>query len=89
MVIIGPDISLETANMIKGLEVDATGEVRTIQGAPNLILQDLSNSYQQLSAPITLLILRLLLDANKDIQQEYNQPLPHVKLVCALTEDKQ
>lgn len=88
MVIIGPNIAIETANLINGLEVGPTGEVRQLEGAPNLVLQDLSNSYQKLCAPITLLVLRLLLDDNKDIKQEYNQPLPHVKLVCALTEGK-
>jgi hypothetical protein len=89
MVIVGPSISVEIANSVNGIEVDPTGEVVQIQGQPSLILQDLSNSYQRLSAPITLLALRLLLEENQDIKKEYNQPLPHVKLVCALNEKVQ
>lgn len=88
MIILGPNIATSTANLVNGLEVDSTGEVRQLQGSPSLVLQDLSNNYQELCAPITLLVLRLLLEDNKDIKQEYNQPLPHVKLVCALTENQ-
>lgn len=89
MVVIGPNIALETANLINGLEVDQTGAVTAIQGSPNLILQDLSNNYQKLSPQITLLTLHLLFEQYKDIKAEYNQPLPRVRLICALNEEVQ
>ncbi len=88
MAIIGPHIAVEMANTINGLEVNEIGEVTVLDATPSLVLQDLSVSYQKLCAPITLMILRLLLDENKDIQKDFNQPLPHVKLACALVEDK-
>lgn len=88
MIIFGPNIARETADNIPGMGVDATGEVTDLSGTPTLILDNLFKEYQKLSKPITVLNLSLLLDAYPDIKQEYNQPLPRVKLVCALNEER-
>ena len=88
MVILGPNISLDTANHIAGFTVDSSGEVQELSGAPLLVLQDLFTAYQQLSAPVTVISMHMLLEKYPDIKQEYNQPLPQVKLVCALAEVK-
>lgn len=87
MIIFGPNIARETAANIAGLTVDLTGEVTDISGTATLILQSLVKEYQQLSNPITILNLAMLLDEYPDIKKEYNQPLPRIRLVCALNED--
>ena len=40
MVILGPNIAVETANLVQGLEVDNSGEVLRLEGTSNLVLQD-------------------------------------------------
>ncbi len=87
MIIFGPNIATETAASVEGLRVDSSGEVTEISGTPHLILQNLINQYQQLSAPVTFLNAALLFEKYPDIQKEYNQPLPRVKLICALNDD--
>lgn len=88
MIIFGPNIATSTASAVAGLEVDSSGEVTEISGTPHLILQNLINQYQQLSAQITFLNVSLLFEKYPDIKQEYNQPLPRVKLVCSLNNDR-
>lgn len=88
MIIFGPNIARETANTIPGITVDPTGEVTKLEGSGSLILESLIKEYQKLSHPITILNLSLLLDAYPDIKTEYNQPLPRIKLVCALNEER-
>lgn len=87
MIIFGPNIAKETASSIHGLAVSETGEVSEISGSPALILDNLVKEYQKLSKPITLLNLSLLLDQYPEIKQEYNQPIPHIRLVCSLLEE--
>ncbi len=88
MIIFGPNIARETAASIEGLTVNPSGEVTDLKGTPILILENLMKEYQKLSVPITLLNLSLLLDQNPDIKQEYNQPLPRIRLVCALNDER-
>ncbi len=88
MIIFGPNIARETAGSIVGLVVDSTGDVTELKGTPTLLLQSLIKEYEKLSIPITILNLSLLLDKYPDIKQEYNQPLPRIRLVCALNEDR-
>ena len=88
MIIFGPNISTGTAGSVAGLSVDPSGEVTEISGTPHLILQNLITQYQQMSAPITFLNVALLFDKYPEIKEEYNQPLPHVKLICYLNEDR-
>ncbi|MDQ3018377.1 MAG: hypothetical protein M3Q64_00705 [bacterium] len=87
MVIFGPNIAREIAADISGIEVAHNGEVTQISGDATLILTNLVTEYQRLSGPITYLNLSLLLEAYPDIKHEYNQPLPRVRLICALTEE--
>lgn len=86
MVIFGPNIACDIAQSVGGLTVDSTGEVSAIAGLPVGVVQKLSALYQELSAPVALLQFRLLLDQYPDIFLEYNQPIPAVKLSCALIE---
>jgi tetrahydromethanopterin S-methyltransferase subunit C len=88
MVIFGANIARDIASQTTGLKVDSTGEVTDISGSPVAILQMLVSQYQELSEPVALLQLRLLLNEYKDIYLEYNQPIPAVKLICALTETR-
>ena len=88
MVIFGPNIAREIAMTIPGLQVSETGEVTGITGAPLTALQKLIGKYQELSEPVALLQFRMLLDQYADIFLEYNQPMPNVKLSCALIEHR-
>ncbi len=88
MVIFGPNIAREIASTIPGLTVSETGEITGITGAPLNALQGLIGKYQELSEPVALLQLRLLLNQYSDIFLEYNQPLPNVKLSCSLIEHR-
>lgn len=89
MVIFGPNIALDIASSVAGLSVDSTGDVVAITGSPIEAMQKVVTLYQELSEPVALLQFRLLLDQYPDIFLEYNQPLPAVKLSCALVEKKQ
>ncbi len=89
MVIFGPNIALDIASSVGGLTVDITGDVTNISGSPLQVVQKVVTLYQELSEPVALLQFRLLLDQYPDIFLEYNQPLPAVKLSCALVEHKQ
>ncbi len=89
MVIFGANIAREIAASVQGLTVDETGEVTAITGPPLTAMQKIISRYQELSEPVALLQFRLLLDQYSDIFLEYNQPLPNVKLSCALIDSKQ
>ena len=55
--ILGPDIvNLKTKN-IKGLKLDSNGKVETINGDPQLVLQNLVDEYIALSGQIVKNIL--------------------------------
>ncbi len=84
MIIFGDNIAREIAANTPGLQIEAHGEVAAIQGEPLKVLAKLMSQYQQLSQPVALLQLRLLLDKYPDIFLEYNQPMPNVRLSCEL-----
>ncbi len=88
MVIFGPHIARDIATSVSGLTIDANGEVTAISDSPLIVMQKVVTLYQELSEPVALLQFRLLLDQYPDIFLEYNQPLPPVKLSCALVEAK-
>ena len=88
MVIFGPNIARDIAKSVNGLTIDSTGDVTSLSGAPIEIIQKVITLYQELSEPVALLQFRLLLDQYPDIFLEYNQPLPNVRLSCALVEHK-
>ncbi|HEX3099959.1 MAG TPA: hypothetical protein VHQ41_03215 [Patescibacteria group bacterium] len=88
MVIFGPNIARDIAKSVSGLTIDTTGEVTALSGSPIVVVQKLISLYQELSEPVALLQFRLLLDQYPDIFLEYNQPIPEVKLSCALVEHK-
>lgn len=85
MVIFGTNIATEIAASVPGLEVNETGEVTALKTTPLPAVQKLIAMYQELSEPVALLQFRLILDKYPDIFLEYNQPIPKIKLVCALT----
>ncbi len=89
MVIFGPNIARDIAMSVSGLTIDDTGEVSNISDSPVVVLQKVVTLYQELSEPVALLQFRLLLDQYPDIFLEYNQPIPAVRLSCALVERKQ
>jgi hypothetical protein len=88
MVIFGNNIAREIASSVEGLTVDETGEVTNITGTPIKAVEKIISRYQELSEPVAQLQFRLLLDKYPDIFLEHNQPLPNVRLSCALVERK-
>jgi hypothetical protein len=84
MVIFGTNITRDIAKTIKEITIDDTGEVLTISGSPITVIQKLVSKFQELSEPVTFLQLKLLLDNYPNIFLEYNQPIPTIKLSCAL-----
>lgn len=89
MVIFGPNIARDIAKSMTGMTIDHTGEVIEIKDSPVVVLQKAVTLYQELSEPVAMLQFRLLLDKYPDIFLEYNQPIPPIKLSCALVEGKQ
>jgi hypothetical protein len=73
---------------VKGVQIDVTGEVTAISETPIVVVQKIITLFQELSEPVALLQFRLLLDQYPDIFLEYNQPIPNVRLTCALVEVK-
>jgi hypothetical protein len=88
MAILGPNIARDTAMRVNGLILDSSGDVTEIAGDSTLVMQELVDSYTELSAPVTQLSLYTLFETYPTIKQEYNQPLGKIKLVCSLTERK-
>ena len=89
MVIFGTNIAREIASSVQGLTVDETGEVTNIVGSPIAVIQKIVSRYQELSEPVALLQFRLLIDKYPDIFLEFNEPIPNVRLSCALIDHKQ
>lgn len=86
MIIFGTNIAQEIAASVPGLSVSDTGEVIGINGAPLVAVKKLIAQYQELSEPVALSQFRLLFDKYPDIYLEYNEPIPSIRLSCALIE---
>lgn len=52
IVILGPDITLAKARNVKGLSIDAQGNVIEISGSPQEVIQELINQFVELSGLI-------------------------------------
>lgn len=57
MDILGPEIALSRANNVNGLKVNSNGDVMSLEGEPQTVLQSLIDAYIALSGQIVKNIL--------------------------------
>lgn len=62
MVVLGPNIALDKARKIYGLEVGDDGTVLEIKGDPQMILKAVANEYMALSGQIAQMTLNTLVE---------------------------
>lgn len=62
MVVLGPNIALDKARKIAGVQVSDNGTVLDISGDPQLVLKGVANEYMVLSGQIAQMTLNTLLE---------------------------
>jgi hypothetical protein len=62
MVVLGPNIALDKARKVQGVEVDNEGKVLAVSGDPQLVLKGVANEYMALSGQIAQMTLNTLLE---------------------------
>ncbi|OGE04758.1 hypothetical protein A3F45_00470 [Candidatus Curtissbacteria bacterium RIFCSPHIGHO2_12_FULL_41_17] len=62
MVMLGPNLVLSKARQVAGLTVAEDGTVQAISGDPQKALQDLANTFMELSGQIAQMTLNALLE---------------------------
>ena len=62
MVVLGPNIALDKARKIPGLEVAEDGTVKAVSGDPRMVLKGVANEYMTLSGQIAQMTLNTLLE---------------------------
>ena len=67
MVILGPDITMARVKNVLGIQVDANGEVVSIDRDPQVVLTDLTNQFVELSGLIVKKTMQVL-TAQKEIE---------------------
>lgn len=88
MLILGPNLAVDTANRVEGLEVDYRGQVSGMEGDDNLIIDSLLAEFVKLSPPLTAFVAHGLFERFPDIAQQHSAKLPHVQLTCTLMKPK-
>lgn len=66
--ILGPEMAVRKANNVEGLKVSADGEVQSLQGNPQEVLQQLVSEYVALSGEIVKNILSPVLAKYPEIK---------------------
>jgi len=69
MVILGPSTGLDVPQHVSGLEIDSSGKVEKLLANPQLILNELSGLYTEISPHTTKKTLQTLLTQYPDIQK--------------------
>ena len=67
MVILGPDITMARVKNVLGIQVDANGEVISIDRDPQVVLTDLTNQFVELSGLIVKKTMQVL-TAQREIE---------------------
>ena len=68
MVMLGPNIALDKARKVPGLEVTDDGTVSAITGDARLVLKGVANEYMTLSGQIAQMTLNTLLEKYPGIE---------------------
>lgn len=62
MVMLGPNIVLDKARKVAGLQISDTGEVLSMEGDPRMVLKGVANEFMALSGQIAQMTLNTLLE---------------------------
>ncbi len=62
MVVLGPNIALDKAKKVQGLQVSDDGTVLDMDGDPQMVLKGVANEYMALSGQIAQMTLNSLLE---------------------------
>lgn len=84
MIVLGPNLAVDTANRAEGLEVNNKGQVVQIVGEGNMVLQLVVQEFLKLSPQLTNYSIHSLFVRYPDIAEEYPEHFTKVSLVCPL-----
>ncbi len=84
MIVLGPNLAVDTANLVKGLQVNDKGQVVEISAEGNQILHLLVQEFTKLSSQLTNYSVHSLFMRYPDIAAEYPEHFSKVSLVCPL-----
>jgi hypothetical protein len=68
MTILGPNIALDRAGKVPGLQIDQSGEVLSITGDARMVFKSVVHEYMGLSGQITQTVVRVLLEEHPEIK---------------------
>ena len=68
MVVLGPNIAVDTARQVPGLEVGEDGGVTQLAGDPEMVLKSLANEYVTLSGEVARMTLGSTLEKYPEIK---------------------
>ncbi len=84
MIVLGPNLAVDTANLVPGLQVNDKGQVTDITPEGNQILHLLVQEFTKLSPQLTNYSVHTLFSRYPDIAEEYPESFSKVSLVCPL-----
>lgn len=68
MVVLGPNIALDKARKVSGLQISGDGTIVDISGDPQMVLRGVANEYMTLSGQIAQMTLNTLLEKYPSIK---------------------
>lgn len=84
MVVLGPNLAVDTANRVEGLEVNPRGQVLQIVGESNLVLQTLVHEFSKLSPQLVNYFIHTHFVRFPEIAAEFPERLPKTSFICSL-----
>lgn len=82
--ILGPQITLQISRSVAGITVSDDGNVTSLQGNPQLVMQSLIDQFVQLSGLIVKKTMEPLLEAVPGTAADSREPSPQAKIDQAL-----
>lgn len=84
MIVLGPNLAVDTANRAEGVEVNNKGQVIEIVGDYNQVLHLVVQEFLKLSPQLTNFSIHTLFAKYPDIAEEYPEHFTKISLVCPL-----
>lgn len=84
MLIIGPRIALDKAQVIPGLTVDSQGTVSALSGDSYLVVKNLIDEYSALSLPVTHSVLCRLIEKYPTLKEDFSKAISKIELSCPI-----
>jgi len=84
MIVLGPNLAVDTANRAEGLAINSRGQVTEIIGDGSQVLYLLVQEYLKLSPQLTNYTIHTLFLKYPDIAEEYPEHFTKVSLICPL-----